>query len=65
MKKILPLEFYISDAAAIGFFMFGPAIVFLIVAIILGAVKKKKESKVFLIISGCCFLVAIGLCSFG
>lgn len=65
MKTMIPLEFYISDLAAIGFFMFAPAILFLIVAIILGALKKKKESRVLLIISGCCFLVAIGACGFG
>ncbi len=62
--KPIPLEFYISDLAAFGFFMFAPAILFLIVAIILGALKKKKESKVLLIISGSCFLIAIGACGF-
>ena len=65
MKPVIPLEFYISDLAAIGFFMFAPAILFLIIAIILGAVKKKRESKILIIISGCYFVLAIGACGFG
>lgn len=52
MKAIIPLEFFISDAAAIGFMMFGPAALFLLIGVILAATKNKKPVKILLIMGG-------------
>lgn len=60
--KIIPLELFISDVAAIGFMMFGPAALFLLIGVILAATKNKKPAKIFLIMGGVCLLVALGLC---
>jgi len=60
--KILPLELFISDTAAIGFMMFAPAGLFLLIGVILAATKNKKPAKIFLIMGGVCLLIALGLC---
>ncbi|MFD2587432.1 hypothetical protein ACFSQJ_10855 [Croceitalea marina] len=63
--SIFFLELYFNDFSAIGFFMFGPTILFLLIGIILFIAKQKKPGKIFLIISGCCLLIAAGLCGIG
>ncbi|MFS4446030.1 hypothetical protein [Maribacter sp. 2307UL18-2] len=65
MKSTLPLEIYISDLAAIGFFLFFPAALFLVIAVILLIAKQKKAAKVLFIIASCLFIIAIGACGFG
>ena len=63
--RIYPLEFYVSDLSAIGFFMFIPVILFFVIGIILLIAKQKKAGKVFLIISGICLVIGVGLCGIG
>lgn len=65
MTRNVPLEIYISDLAAIGFFLFFPAFLFLIIAVILLIAKQKKPAKILFIIAGCLFIIAIGACGFG
>ncbi|MEP2056536.1 hypothetical protein [Maribacter litoralis] len=42
--------------------MFGPALLFLIVGIILLANQKKKAGKVFMILAGVYLLISLGVC---
>jgi len=56
------LEIRISGAEWLGFLMFGPAFLFLLLGIIFAANKKKKPGKIFLILGGVCLLVALGMC---
>ena len=42
--------------------MFGPALLFLIVGIILLENQKKKAGKVFMILAGVYLLISLGVC---
>lgn len=42
--------------------MFGPALLFLIIGVILSSQQKKKAGKVFLILAGIYLLVSLGIC---
>ncbi len=63
--SIFFLELYFNDFSAIGFFMFGPAILFLLIGIILFIAKQKKPGKRFLIASGSRFHIAAELGGIG
>jgi hypothetical protein len=42
--------------------MFGPALLFLIIGIILFAKEKKKGGKIFMILAGVYLLISLGTC---
>lgn len=42
--------------------MFGPALLFLIIGIVLSTKQKKKVAKVFFILAGVYLLVSLGIC---
>ena len=48
--------------AVILLIMFGPALLFLIIGIILYAKQKKKAGKVFFILTGVYLLISLGFC---
>lgn len=48
--------------ALIALVMFGPALLFLIIGIVLFAKQKKKAGKVFFILSGVYLLISLGVC---
>lgn len=62
--RIIVLE--IGDLSGLIFLivlvMFGPALLFLIVGIILWSRQKKKIAKIFYILSGIYLLVSLGIC---
>jgi hypothetical protein len=46
----------------IALIMFGPALLFLIIGIVLFAKQKKKAGKVFFILTGVYLLISLGVC---
>ncbi|WP_350289569.1 hypothetical protein [uncultured Croceitalea sp.] len=42
--------------------LFGPALLFLIIGIILYAKQKKKAGKIFFILTGIYLLISLGVC---
>ncbi len=62
---MFPLEIHLDTVAWLGFFMFAPTILFFLIGLILLLTKQKKPGKVFMIMAGCCLLIALGLCGVG
>ncbi|MFX0556092.1 hypothetical protein ACOCEA_04805 [Maribacter sp. CXY002] len=48
--------------AFILFIMFGPALLFFIIGIILMSQQKKKAGKIFMILAGIYLLISLGVC---
>lgn len=48
--------------AVIALVMFGPALLFLIIGLVLFSKGKKKAGKVFFIITGVYLLISLGTC---
>ena len=64
MLKFFLLEVGNLDGlfALIALVMFGPALLFLIIGIVLFAKQKKKAGKVFFILAGVYLLISLGVC---
>lgn len=60
----LPLEVGSLDGLFFFLFliMFGPAILFLIIGVILLLKHKKKAGKIFVILAGVYLLISLGVC---
>ncbi|WP_072987661.1 hypothetical protein [Pseudozobellia thermophila] len=60
----LPLEVGNLDGLVTLLFliMFGPAIVFLIIGVVLLSKQKKKPGKIFVILAGVYLLISLGVC---
>ncbi|WP_047246913.1 hypothetical protein [Maribacter thermophilus] len=60
----LPLEVGSMDGLFIFLFliMFGPAILFLIIGVVLLLKHKKKAGKIFVILAGVYLLISLGVC---
>ncbi|WBU90632.1 hypothetical protein [Cellulophaga omnivescoria] len=64
MIQLLPLEAGNLDGlfTLILLIMFGPALLFLIIALIMLGQKKKKAAKIFFILTGLYLLISLGIC---
>ncbi|MFD2587431.1 hypothetical protein ACFSQJ_10850 [Croceitalea marina] len=64
MFSIFSLEVGNLDGLVVLIFlvMFGPALLFLIIGLILFAKQKKKAGKIFFILTGVYLLISIGVC---
>ena len=64
MLKFFLLEVGNLDGlfALIALVMFGPALLFLTIGIVLFAKQKKKAGKVFFILAGVYLLISLGVC---
>lgn len=64
MIQLLPLE--VGDLsglfAMILLVMFGPALLFLIIAFVMLGQKRKKAAKIFFILTGVYLLISLGIC---
>lgn len=62
--SIIPLE--VGDLSGLVFLivliMFGPALLFLVIGLILRSKQKKKAAKVLFILAGVYLLVSLGIC---
>ena len=64
MYQFFPLEVGNLDGLFVLIFlvMFGPALLFLIIGIVLFAKQKKKAGKIFFILTGVYLLISLGVC---